>query len=231
MKEKSCGPLDRRRNQRNEYQLTSTTSNQKPAPPRCPRFSETAVCQLAKPLSRFCEMRTRCGSSGKLRCKSLKFAFKRRHSASHRQFRSLGAFVGMYHRKWLAAARGRRARLQKIEGKPSMKRTGTRISRRSFLTVTAGALAAPTVLRPFPAAAESKTLTVTGWGGSYQEILDRHIFKPFTADTGIAVNVVPVPDLSKVKAQQLVGNVEWDVLPKRRIKRTFGLEARFLGET
>jgi DNA polymerase III subunit epsilon len=29
-----------------------------PAPPRCLRFSETAVRQLTKPLSRFCEIRT-----------------------------------------------------------------------------------------------------------------------------------------------------------------------------
>ncbi len=34
------------------------TRQPKPAPPRCPRFSETAVRQLAKLLSRFCEIRT-----------------------------------------------------------------------------------------------------------------------------------------------------------------------------
>ena len=31
----------------------------KPAPPRCPRFSEIAVRYLAKPLSCFCEIRKR----------------------------------------------------------------------------------------------------------------------------------------------------------------------------
>ncbi|WP_247333433.1 hypothetical protein, partial [Bradyrhizobium sp. 147] len=41
--------------------------NQKPAPLRCPRFSETAVRQLAKLLSRFCEMRSLDGRGVRLR--------------------------------------------------------------------------------------------------------------------------------------------------------------------
>lgn len=69
-KEKSRTPLDRCRKQRNESQLTSTPGNQKPAPQRCPRFSETAVRQLAKLLSGFCEIRTRAASSRNTRATS-----------------------------------------------------------------------------------------------------------------------------------------------------------------
>lgn len=56
-------------------------------------------------------------------------------------------------------------------------------------------------------------MTFTGYGGSYQDILVRKVFNPFTEETGIKVNVVPTPNLAKIKAQMITGNVEWDVLP------------------
>nr|GAJ37656.1 putative insertion sequence ATP-binding protein Y4BM/Y4KI/Y4TA [Bradyrhizobium sp. DOA9] len=57
-------PLTNVENSETNTNRLQQSGNQKPAPPRCPRFSETAVRQLAKPLSRFCEMRSRrrlCG--------------------------------------------------------------------------------------------------------------------------------------------------------------------------
>ncbi|TIS77867.1 MAG: extracellular solute-binding protein, partial [Mesorhizobium sp.] len=74
-----------------------------------------------------------------------------------------------------------------------------------------GVLAAPAVLRASRAAADSGSLTFTGYGGSYQEAVVKNVINPFTEETGIKVNVVPAPDLARVKAQQLTGNVEWDV--------------------
>lgn len=86
-----------------------------------------------------------------------------------------------------------------------------RLSRRSALAVVVGALAAPAVLNASRAAAKASSVTFTGYGGSFQEILEKQVMKAFTEETGIKVNIVPVPELARVKAQLLTGNVEWDV--------------------
>ncbi|MCK1575946.1 ABC transporter substrate-binding protein [Bradyrhizobium sp. 174] len=85
------------------------------------------------------------------------------------------------------------------------------ISRRSLLTGAAGALAAPMVGGRARAAANAGSLTMVGYGGTYQDTLIRYVIIPFTKETGINVNFVPAPELSKVKAMQLMGNVEWDI--------------------
>ncbi|MDA9445869.1 ABC transporter substrate-binding protein [Bradyrhizobium sp. CCBAU 21360] len=92
-----------------------------------------------------------------------------------------------------------------------MKNVVSTVSRRSFLAGAVGAVAAPMVIRASRAAAKSDSLTFTGYGGSYQENLTKFAINPFTEETGIKVNVVPAPDLARVKAQLLTGNVEWDV--------------------
>jgi putative spermidine/putrescine transport system substrate-binding protein len=49
------------------------------------------------------------------------------------------------------------------------------------------------------------------WGGTYRTSVETAVVKPFTEETGIQVTVVDTPDLAKVKAQVMTGNVEWDV--------------------
>lgn len=92
-----------------------------------------------------------------------------------------------------------------------MKKPVSSVSRRSFTVGAAGMLAAPMVLRASRAAAKSDSVTMVGWGGTYQETLEKYAIKPFTEETGIKVNMVPAPDLAKIKGQLLTGNVEWDV--------------------
>lgn len=86
-----------------------------------------------------------------------------------------------------------------------------RVSRRLLLAGTASLLAAPVVFRASRAGAKSNSLTVTSFGGSFQEILVNTVTNPFTEETGIKVNIVPTPDITKLKAQELTGNVEFDV--------------------
>lgn len=85
----------------------------------------------------------------------------------------------------------------------------SKLSRRSFIAQTSGAIAAPFLVTSAHAA--SGSVTFTGYGGAYQEALVKLALNPFTEETGIKVNVVPAPDLAKVKAQILTGNVQWDV--------------------
>ncbi|WP_229200218.1 ABC transporter substrate-binding protein [Bradyrhizobium acaciae] len=84
------------------------------------------------------------------------------------------------------------------------------LSRRSFLTGAAGAFAAPMVLRASSAAANSGSITFTSWGGSFEEAVVKTVTTPFTEETGIKVNLIPTPDLAKLKVQQLTGNVDVD---------------------
>ncbi|WP_271627701.1 hypothetical protein [Bradyrhizobium sp. CCBAU 11445] len=110
------------------------------------------------------------------------------------------------------------------EGKTSLRKT---VSRRSILVGGVGLLAAPMVLRAARAAAKSDSVTFTGYGGSYQETLVNTVMNPFTEETGIKVNVVPIPDLAKVKAQLLTGNLEWDIYDGAGSKIEFGSKNGF----
>ncbi|MER8390269.1 ABC transporter substrate-binding protein [Mesorhizobium sp. M1380] len=96
------------------------------------------------------------------------------------------------------------------------------ISRRTVLLGMGGALAAPMVIRSSSALAQSSSVTFCGYGGSYQDIIVEHALKPFTEETGIKVNVVPAPDMAKVKAQVMMGNVEWDVYDVTDSSAAFG---------
>jgi putative spermidine/putrescine transport system substrate-binding protein len=85
------------------------------------------------------------------------------------------------------------------------------ISRRRVLgAAAASALAAPLVLRSRAARANSSLVFVT-WGGTYKSSVQAGVIKPFQDATGIEVTVVDTPDLAKVKAQMMTGNVVWDV--------------------
>ncbi|WP_128932051.1 polyamine ABC transporter substrate-binding protein [Bradyrhizobium zhanjiangense] len=91
-----------------------------------------------------------------------------------------------------------------------MNKRFTKLSRRTFL---AGAtlLAAPTVLGARRAAAKSDSVTISNFGGSYQDASIKAVYDPFTQETGIKVNITPWPGLDKVKAMQLTGNIQMDV--------------------
>lgn len=93
-----------------------------------------------------------------------------------------------------------------------MERTRSTLSRRSFVAGVSGALAAPMVLRVSRAATNSESITYVTWGGSWLDAQLDTVIKLFTDETGVKVNVDPAPDLAKVKAQQLTGNVVWDVI-------------------
>lgn len=89
-----------------------------------------------------------------------------------------------------------------------------RISRRSFTTgaaVAAIGLAAPSVITGRAKAAD-KSVTVTSWGGDYHKSVQDVFATPFTAETGIAVQLVDNGDMAKVKAQVLSNSVTWDII-------------------
>ncbi|WP_128943037.1 ABC transporter substrate-binding protein [Bradyrhizobium zhanjiangense] len=92
-----------------------------------------------------------------------------------------------------------------------MKKSVSTVSRRSVLAGAAGIV--PMVFKSSRAAkATSDSLTITMSGGSYQEKFARSVAGPFTEETGIKVIFAPVVDLAKIKAMQLTGNVEWDIV-------------------
>lgn len=89
--------------------------------------------------------------------------------------------------------------------------TANRLSRRHFLTAGTAILSAPAILRATRAGAQSNSLTFVTWGGAYRDSVYEGAIRPFTEATGIEVNIVDTPDLARVKAQVMTGNVEWDV--------------------
>lgn len=82
------------------------------------------------------------------------------------------------------------------------------VSRRGVLQA---ALAAPAVIIPNRSWAADQ-LVFVGSGGANQDAYEKVQLAAFTRDTGIKVVVVSGPDLAKMKAQVMSGNVEWDVL-------------------
>jgi putative spermidine/putrescine transport system substrate-binding protein len=61
------------------------------------------------------------------------------------------------------------------------------------------------------AMAQTRTVYVNTWGGSWTAAEDAAFFKPFTQATGIAVRTVAPVSYAKLKAQVASGNYEWDV--------------------
>jgi putative spermidine/putrescine transport system substrate-binding protein len=85
-------------------------------------------------------------------------------------------------------------------------------SRRQFLvggTVAAAAITMPYVSSTL--AQSDKTVTVTCWGGTYRDAVEKCWAKPFTAETGIPVTLIDNADLAKLKAQVDMKSVQWDV--------------------
>ncbi|MBR9841347.1 MAG: ABC transporter substrate-binding protein [Rhodobacteraceae bacterium] len=90
----------------------------------------------------------------------------------------------------------------------SIKKT---LTRRTALLGMTSALAAPMIMRPRSAFAQADAITFVTWGGAYRDAVTEGTIKPFTEETGIAVNIIDTPDLAKVKAQVMTNNVEWDI--------------------
>ncbi|WP_312795088.1 ABC transporter substrate-binding protein [Tianweitania sp.] len=86
------------------------------------------------------------------------------------------------------------------------------MNRRSFLA-TAGAAAATVLSVPSirTSQAASNELVLVTWGGNYRQGMEEGLVKPFMKETGINVTVLDTPDIAKVKAQTMTGNVQWDV--------------------
>jgi len=87
-----------------------------------------------------------------------------------------------------------------------------RIGRRAFIrTGAVAALATAVAGRRGAAPAESQTLNVNTWGGSWTAAEEAAYFKPFTEKTGIAIATVAPVSFAKLKAQVQTRNYEWDV--------------------
>src|SRR2546423_10869335 len=95
-------------------------------------------------------------------------------------------------------------------------RSSKRLSRtrRGFLRL-AGASAATASLGPplitERTIAQTRTLYVNSWGGSYTAAQDAAYFKPFTALTGIQIRVVTPVSYGKIKAQVQTRRYELDM--------------------
>ena len=61
--------------------------------------------------------------------------------------------------------------------------------------------------------AGTQQLTIVTWGGSYGRASAKAWFEPFTAETGIEINVEDYSGgLAQIRAQADIGNVYWDVV-------------------
>ncbi len=87
-------------------------------------------------------------------------------------------------------------------------RTRMKLSRRATLTL--GAAAALAVV-PFRRVRAAETLFVNTWGGPWERAAQKHLFEPFTRDTGIEIRPVSPVSFAKLAAQVRSGAYEFDV--------------------
>jgi putative spermidine/putrescine transport system substrate-binding protein len=84
-------------------------------------------------------------------------------------------------------------------------------TRRSILK-GAGALAASALTMPYVGRARAADpLYVNTWGGPWEEAAKKHLFEPFTAETGIEIRTVSPVSFAKLAAQVQTGTYEFDV--------------------
>src|SRR5882672_4512662 len=87
--------------------------------------------------------------------------------------------------------------------------------KRRTLLRNAGAAAATAALGPLMISertiAQTRTLYVNSWGGSFTAAQDVAYFKPFTALTGIQIRAVTPVSYGKIKAQVQSGRYEFDL--------------------
>ena len=59
--------------------------------------------------------------------------------------------------------------------------------------------------------AQTRTLYVNSWGGSYTAAEEAAYFKPFTAATGIQIRTITPVSFARIKAQVQTGNYQFDM--------------------
>src|SRR6266516_4642687 len=100
-------------------------------------------------------------------------------------------------------------------GSGTMRTTWRFDRRRRKLLRNAGAAAATAALGPLiiieRTIAQTRTLYVNSWGGSFTAAQDVAYFKPFTALTGIQIRTVTPVSYAKIKAQVTTGRYEFDM--------------------
>src|SRR5690349_7316447 len=84
-------------------------------------------------------------------------------------------------------------------------------TRRTFLRSAGAAAALAPLLITERTIAQTRTLYVNSWGGSYTAAQDAAFFKPFTAATGIQIRTVTPVAYGKIKAQVQSRNYEFDM--------------------
>src|SRR6516162_1891740 len=82
--------------------------------------------------------------------------------------------------------------------------------RRRFLRKAAAAAALGPLLITERTIAQTRTLYVNSWGGSFTAAQDAAYFKPFTASTGIHIRTVTPVSYAKIKAQVQAGRYEFE---------------------
>jgi len=81
-------------------------------------------------------------------------------------------------------------------------------ARRSLLK----AAAAGVLTAPFMRAAHAKeALYINSWGGIWEEAATKHLFAPFTAETGIEIKTVSPVSIAKLASQVKTGTYEFDI--------------------
>ena len=86
--------------------------------------------------------------------------------------------------------------------------------RRTFLkgfAATATAASAGPLIVTERTIAQTRTIYVNTWGGSWTAAEEAAFFKPFSEQTGIRVRTVAPVSYAKLKAQVQSGNYEWDI--------------------
>jgi putative spermidine/putrescine transport system substrate-binding protein len=89
-----------------------------------------------------------------------------------------------------------------------MDASGRRITRRAALSLGGGAALAMPAFRRVRAA---ETLFVNTWGGPWERAAAKHLFEPFTRETGIEIRPVSPVSFAKLAAQVRSGAYEFDV--------------------
>ena len=84
-------------------------------------------------------------------------------------------------------------------------------NRRRFLQQAGAAAALGPLLVSERTIAQTRTLYVNSWGGSYTAAQDAAFFKPFTAATGIQIRTVTPVSYGKIKAQVQTRTYEFDM--------------------
>src|SRR6201997_573493 len=82
--------------------------------------------------------------------------------------------------------------------------------RRAFLKATAAAALGPLLVTE-RTIAQTRTLYVNSWGGSYTAAQEAAYFKPFTTATGIQIRVITPVSYARVKAQVQTGSYQFDM--------------------